>query len=244
MVKIREKLKRWAEDNDFYITVPMNPIASKVINEKMRLVEPQVHISRKDVEFINNLFDTQSEKLTALSVLCYAKAYADTDGKFKLSQRMFSHWIGMNSKTVRKYLKTLENMGFISLYEVGNISSWYQKTVVSQLNTYQAKFPIESSGEFELTSNNIIALYENLFLDKCSQRKDDWIQIPGYDGWYYINSDGDVKVIERTIGGRKFPPKYLKPFKSSSGKLYYNLMENGSQRKISLEKIQSLISQN
>lgn len=236
---IREHLKQWAKDNDFFFTVAMNPIATKVIQNDMRLQDPAVYISDSDITAIKERFDTYNEQILALAVLCYAKAYASDDGTFKLSQRLLGHWIGMNKKTVHKYLERLENMGYISLYEPGEVSSWYQKTVVSQLNTYQLNVPYTNDGEIVFDDNDVKSLYDQLFLGKTSG-DDQWHHIPGFNGWYWISDRGNVKVCERIIKGRKFPSKTLRPFKSASGKLYYNLMSDGVQRKISLEKLQKI----
>lgn len=239
VVEIREHLKQWAKDNDFYFTVAMNPIATKVITEDMHLADAPVYLNDEDIAAIKERFDTYSEQLIALAVLCYAKAYADDDGKFKISQRMLGHWIGMNKKTVHKYLKRLENAGYISLYEAGETSSWYQKTVVSQLNCYQLCVPYINVGNFTFCDNNVAKLYDCIFLN--TQPLDEvWCPIPGYNNWYWINSQGKVKVCERMMNGRRFPSKILRPFQSASGKLYYNLMCDGVQRKVSLEKLQDL----
>lgn len=243
VVKIRNHLKKWAKDNDFYFTVAMNPIAARVIENDMHLLEPEVHISNDDIAIIKECFDTYNEQIVALAVLCYAKAYADEDGTFKLSQRLLGHWIGMNKKTVHKYLQNLENMEYITLCETGEINSWYHKTVVSQMNSYKFNVPVMNEGEFSLDDNNIKAFYELLFLGTVSV-DDQWHRIPGYNGWYWLSDSGNVKVCERTIGSRTFSEKILNPFKSSSGKVYYNLMSDGVQRKVRLDKIRELVSKN
>lgn len=241
--EIRAQLKKWATENNFYFEVAMNPIATRVIENDMRLLgDMNIYINKKDINTIDDLFDSYYEKITALGVLCYAKAYADENGKFKLSQRSFSHWIGINKKTVAKYLKTLEKLRYIEKVESGDIKSWYQTTVVVQLNTYKIIVPYENCGEFELKDNNIELLYSESF-SGVNVSAEQWYPIPGYFGYYQVSSEQRVKVCKRIVNGREFPEKILNPFKSKSGKSYVNLLgEDGKQKKISIEKLLEISS--
>ena len=83
---IREKLKIWAKDNNFYFNVSMNTIANRVIDGQMKLQgDFPIYISRTDIDIIQKHFDSYYERIVALAVLCYSKAYAK-DNKFKISK--------------------------------------------------------------------------------------------------------------------------------------------------------------
>ena len=74
---IREKLKIWAKDNNFYFNVSMNTIASRVIDGQMKLQgDFPIYINDTDIGIIQRDFDSYYERIVALAVLCYAKAYA------------------------------------------------------------------------------------------------------------------------------------------------------------------------
>lgn len=218
----------------------MNPIATKVIEQNMKLEgESPVYINQDDIEEIKNRFDTYYERKIALAIICYAKAYA-VDGKFKLSQGMFANWLGMNPRTIRKYLNTMATLEFLYQSENGDVNSWYQKYVVSELNTFEIGLPLINEGEFKLIDNDIEKLYEEIFLGNFSVTDDsNWFPIPGHNDWYYINVDGKVKVEERIINGRKFPAKIVRSYKSSSGKSYVSLYdpESKSQKKYCVDTL-------
>lgn len=241
--EIREQLKKWAKENNFYFEVAMNPIATRVIEKDMKFLGGEdIYINTLDIELIKNNFDSYYEQITALGVLCYAKAYADEKGEFKLSQRSFSHWVGINKKTVTKYLKLLEKFKYIEKVESGAIKSWYQTTVIVQLNTYKILVPHENCGEYELKDNDIELLYSELFTD-INLENEQWYDVPGYFGYYQVSSEQRVRVCRRVVNGREFPEKILNQFKSKSGKAYVNLLgEDGKQKKISVEKLLEMAS--
>lgn len=239
--QIRDKLKEWAKDNKFYLKVSMNSIIERVIEREGFLSgQTPIHISSGDVAIIKDRFDTYEERLVALAILCYAKAYADASGQFTLSVSALSHWLTFQPKHLRKYLNRLINLEYITLVTKGDINSWYRSTVVITIDTYKINAPYDAAaGEFELIDNNIEQLYEDAFLDTT------WYSIPGYRGWYKINEAKDVKVCERVIGERHYYGKVLQPTASTSGRLYVNLLnENGKQIKCSLDNLYELARKN
>ena len=162
--EIREQLKDWAKENEFFISVAMNPLIDKVIKENMTLQgSAPVPISLREVELITDRFDSYGERITALAVLCYAKVYSDCNGSFKLSISSLAKWLCMEQRTVRNHLKTLCDFGFIKQKENGGISSWYNNVVVSALHKYQLDFTPDVDGDYQLIHNNINKLYDDVF---------------------------------------------------------------------------------
>lgn len=237
-MQIRGSLSEWAKQNNFFFTVSMNSVADRVISDDMKLEgDMDIFIGQPDIDEIIRRCDTYEERLIALAVLCYAKAYADASGVFKISQRMLSYWTGLNARSVKKYLDRLCGLEYICLEKKGDINSWYQSTVVIQLNTYKALFPITNVGEYCLLDNNIHALYDLVFVG-IDRTKEIWYDLPGYNDLYLISNHLRVMVKGREINGRKFKEKVLRPFKSSSGKEYVNLIdESQNQVKVSVEKL-------
>lgn len=230
--EIREQLKDWAKENEFFISVAMNPLIDKVIKENMTLQgSAPVPISLREVELITDRFDSYGERITALAVLCYAKVYSDCNGSFKLSISSLAKWLCMEQRTVRNHLKTLCDFGFIKQKENGGISSWYNNVVVSALHKYQLDFTPDVDGDYQLIHNNINKLYDDVFTFG------EWHEIPGHTN-YWISDGKQVRVLERHVGNKHYPSKILKPTFSASGKQYVYLKEDsGRQKKISLDRL-------
>ena len=104
--EIRESLKDWAKQYGFFFTVAMNGVADRVISEKMTLRgQNPVFVNQNDIDIIVKKFDTYEERIVALAVLCYAKIYTTNRGDFKLSISALASWLGMERKTVSKYIR-------------------------------------------------------------------------------------------------------------------------------------------
>lgn len=233
--EIRERLKDWAKENDFFITVAMNPLIDKVVENDMKLKgDAPVLISDREVNIIVDKFDLYEERVVALAVLCYAKEYSDNNGVFKLSTSALARWLCMEQRTIRKHIKTLCEFGFIKQKRATSTSSWYRTTVVSKLNEYQLCFDFDEDGEYQLIHNNLNNLYDDIFISG------EWHDIPGHKN-YKISDDGHVRVLERFVGDKRYPSKLLKPTISASGKKYVYLREDdGGQTKIALDKLYSM----
>lgn len=221
----------------------MKVIASRVIDGEMKLTgDQEIYVSKSDIDEIVERFDTYYERIVALGILCFAKANADSAGEFKISQSAFTHWLNLDKKTSRKYMKMLEDYGYIE--KVGKIEtkSWYQTMVVSSVGKYRILVPFKNSGTYILSDNNIDDLYCQAFLG-YSLDEEIWYPVPGYNGWYQVSNQGRVKVNEREVGGRYFSERIIKPFKSQSGKLYVNLFgEDGKQKKVMVQKLLKIAS--
>ena len=198
MFKIRTHLQEWAQENNFYIKVSMNSIAKRVIDDNMRLLgETPVKINNRDVEEINLRCDTDQERIFALGILCYAKEYADKDGKFNLSNSGFSKWISQYvGLKVSDYIHMFIMLEYIEIVKKTNTNSWYHKDVVKSLNTYKILVPFKNTGKYTLVDNNLGKLFDELFSD-IDTDSEKWCNIEGYNDWYQISNMKRIRVKER-----------------------------------------------
>ena len=237
---IRTQLIQWAKANNFYITIAMNPIAARVIRHQMKLLDyGPIRISQEDVTIIKERFDSHMERLMALSILCYSKAYGDAQGKFKLSTSMFSIWLGINKITTKKYLALLEDMEYILPVETSHVSVWYHKEAVNTLNLYRLNVPARNEGTYILKENDIHQLYAQIF-EGVDASQEIWYPIPGYNGWYQISDQRRVRVCQRTVGSRTYPAKVLRLSQKGNQSFAYLCGEDGKQRKISIDKLMAM----
>ncbi|MCI8609022.1 MAG: hypothetical protein HFE73_05215 [Firmicutes bacterium] len=238
---IRTQLIQWAKANNFYITIAMNPIAARVIRHHMKLLDyGPIKISHEDVSIIKKKFDSHMERLMALSLLCYGKAYADTKGEFKLSTSMLAIWLGINKITAKKYLAALEDMEYILPVEASNVNVWYQKEPVNTLNLYRINVPTRNAGPYILKENDIHQLYSEIF-EGVDTSREVWYPIPGYNDWYQISDQRRVRVCQRTVGGRNYPAKVLRLSQKGNQSFAYLYDEKGKQRKISTAKLMDMV---
>ena len=230
---LRGQLKTWAKENNFFITMAMNPLCDRVIRDDMKLLgQEPVRINDADADDIAYCFDTYEERIVALAVLSYAKIYSDSDGCFKLSIAALADWLCMERKTVSKYLKTLEGLNFIRQQDTGTTNSWYQKVVVTGCNTYQLGFETINTGEFTMDDNDIDKLYDLIFVNG------EWHDIPGFNNWYMISDDGQVRVKKRFSNERLFASKILWPTVIPSGRKYVKLRtDDGKQQTCSIKNL-------
>lgn len=236
---IREQLKKWAKQYEFFFTVSMNSIAERVISENMNFLgNCSVYVNKDDINIIIKKFDTYEERIVALAVLCYAKIYKDSNGDFKLSISSLANWLGMERKTVSKYIRKLCDFDFIKLKDLGQVNSWYKKVVVNGCNTYQLCFETVNSGNYSMRDNNIEKLYDSILVEGI------WHDIPGYNGWYMISDDRQIRVKQRISNGKTLPSKILWPTPLPYGRKYINLRnDNGKQSRCSIEKLYQLATQ-
>ena len=230
---IREKLKIWAKENNFYFNVSMNTIASRVIDGQMKLQgDFPIYINDTDIGIIQRDFDSYYERIVALAVLCYAKAYAK-DNKFKISQIALEHWLNINHRTLSKYFKMLEEFDYVGKVQGGDIHSWYNKYVVAESYTYEILVPCENTGKYQLVDNNIFDLYDVIF-NGVDLHNEEWYPIEGYNDWYEISSAGRVRAKEREIDGRLFPAKILlqQNMKTAKSKYVYLFDEHTKKQKL------------
>lgn len=231
--EIRERLKAWAKENSFYFTVSMNTVADRVISGQMKLLggEP-VYINEADKLIIVDKFDTYEERIVALAILCYAKTHSDRYGHFQLSQASLGKWLKMERKTIAKHIDQMVGSNFMAVVETGSVNSWYQSMVAVGCSIYELCFETINNGEWQLRDNDLHKLYDTMFVEG------DWHDIPGFNGWYMISDDRQIRAKERRSCGKTYSSKILWPTTLPHGRTYINLRnEEGKQKRCSIEKL-------
>lgn len=163
-VEIRKSIFDWAKENKIYITYNLNNIIYQALRDKQRLKDNIiVRTNQGDIDEIKSRFDSKNTRLTALALLCYAKAYADRDKEFTLSTVSLGAWIGIDDSNLRKfYLRELLDFEYISRVENKDNFSW-NKNKSSKLIRYKINVDIHNSGNIQLDNNDIEILYNQIF---------------------------------------------------------------------------------
>lgn len=160
-IDIRNSIFEWAKKNNIYIHYNLNKIIYHAVADKKRLKDNIIiKINDKDIKEIINRFDSKNTRLTALAILCYAKAYANRDGEFTLSSISLGAWINIVDQNLRsRHIKELIDFEYIS--RANKSSGWNKNNGRSQ--KYKINVDIHNSGKYCLIDNNIIGLYEDIF---------------------------------------------------------------------------------
>ena len=236
-------LKEWAKRYNFFLTVSMINIAQRVINDRMTLCCAEVGVDDSEVEMIRSISKNSTQEKFALAILCYAKAYANSKGVFKISKSAFAHWLGFGDRiaNMNPYFQFLIDTGYIKKHVLTNINSWYKKTVVSTLNEYIIVADYNKDDkQYTLHDNNIDQLYEEAFLGVSSE--DDWlpIEVSNISDGYFVKREDNSKVKREQFvseNGKLFKAKILKPV-IKSGEKYFNLKTiNGLTKLVRADKL-------
>lgn len=163
-VEIRKSIFDWAKENKIYIIYNLNNIIYQALRDKQRLKDNiTIKINQKDIDNIKSRFDSKNTRLTALALLCYAKAYADRDKEFTLSSVSLGAWIGIADSHLRgTYLKEVIDFEYVSKVESTNSYSW-NKSKKNKSTRYKINVDIHNSGEIQLINNDIRTLYNQIF---------------------------------------------------------------------------------
>jgi len=162
-VDIRKEIFDWGKRNNILIKYNVNSIIYKALDDKSRLKDNVViKINNSDVSEITNRFDSKNTRLTALAILCYAKAYADRDKMFNMSTVALSAWINItNSNLGSRHIKELVDFGYITKVSTpNNTFTWDKKIIACE---YRINVEIHNSGKYVLIDNDIIDLYSEIF---------------------------------------------------------------------------------
>ena len=163
---IRNEIQAWAKSNGIFINYDLNNMIMKLFekNAKANLESPIIKINENDMDVINKKFDNKKTKLTALAMLCYAKAYANKKGEFSISTVGLSAWTGLNRKVLSsRYIKELIEFKYLSLIEKPNNNRSWEKNTASQSTKYRINHKLHNSGNMMLKENNLEILFLEVF---------------------------------------------------------------------------------
>lgn len=163
--EIREKVFDWAGRNGIHIPYNLNLIIYHAAeNPKPLTMNPEVRVSRREVQEIIRRFDRKNTRLAALAMLCYAKVFADLKGEFAISSVSLGCWLGIADSNLRGiYLKELLDFGYLSKVKQTNATFAWEKSAKSKCCRYLVRQPLTNAGEFLLVGNDIRGLYETAF---------------------------------------------------------------------------------
>ncbi len=163
--EIRHKLFDWANSHGLFVKYNVNLMITKAIEENRPLSKgKEIRISDDDFARIKDLFDLKKTRLTALAVLCCAKAYANENGEFVLSSCDLGAWLDIYNTNLRnRYLAELCLFGYISKVEIPKNNSKWVKTEIDKSTKYKINVPFVNEGNHILVDNNILGLYNEFF---------------------------------------------------------------------------------
>lgn len=163
---IREFIFDWANLQKINISISLNNCITNAVNDKKRLTNNNfIYISETDIEEIKKRFDTKNSRLLSLSLLCYAKQFADSNNEFEISLASLSNWTGIIRQHISsRYIPELIDFRYISKVRSGSVKSFtWDSSAKSKMNKYKILVPIENSGSNILCDNNIKELYLKIF---------------------------------------------------------------------------------
>ena len=145
----------------------VNRLLDKASSDKRRLRgDEPVRISETDIKNITDRFDSVKARKVALALLCYAKAFADSDNQFQISIVSLCNWLRIGTTQMHtSYLKELQTFEYISRVQDADektIFSW-DNVVKSKSGTYKLMVKFVNAGKYELHNNDIEDLYHQCF---------------------------------------------------------------------------------
>ena len=162
-LEIRDAIFSWGKKHDVFIKYSVNNIIYKVLEDKTRLKDNiSIKINKADIEEINRRFDKKNTKLTALALLCYAKACANRDKEFDISSVALSNWLGINSGDMSTYYLR-EVIDFEYITKISTPSNTFKWDTSKQNSGYRINVDIHNSGNYTLKDNDILDLYFQIF---------------------------------------------------------------------------------
>lgn len=129
-----------------------------------------VNISDEDILEIKTRFDNQNQRKIAFALLCYAKANADKNGCFYMSYSELANWISMDIDNMKKrhfnkiikfdYIEKTKTSKKTFTWDKEKNKNYYQKNKFKINVDYSNDF----TGKWILTDNNILNLFEEIFI--------------------------------------------------------------------------------
>ena len=163
-VETRNEIFNWGKKYGVYIQCNVNAIIHQAFAEDQRLKDNlHIYINTDDIKNIKDRFDSKNARLTALSLLCYAKAFSDYKHEFSISLVDLSNWTKIhNTQFSSRIIPELIEFGYISKVKNEDIFSW-NGNVKSQKSKFRIEVPFVNNGQYELVDNQIRLLYQQIF---------------------------------------------------------------------------------
>jgi len=161
--EIRAAIFAWAKSYRIYIKYNLNSIIYRAMEDKSGLRDDiTVRVSSGDIAEINSRFDSRGTKLTALAMLCYAKAYADGEKSFDIPVASLSAWVNIDKGNLSgRHIRELLDFGYIS--KALPPENGYVWNSGGDKSRYRMCAEVQNIGEYELRDNNIQELYAEAF---------------------------------------------------------------------------------
>lgn len=167
-LSIREAIFKWANTYNVYIKYNINDIIKCANADKRRLTaHVAIHVCPDDIAQIKKRFDRPKIRLTALALLCFAKAHADKDGVFTVSSVALGAWLGIHRSTLqRQYIQELRDFKYLEVVKPPCNSSfaWNRIDTYAKSTHYKLLVPLRDDGEFVMEDNDILKFYHQIFI--------------------------------------------------------------------------------
>lgn len=164
-LQVREAIFAWANKYNIFIDFSVNSIVNVVMDSKTELRgDTAVYVSDDDVLQIVSRFDSDNVRMVALAILCYAKAFANSDGLFDLSEAAIAHWVDIRRSNVSSYyIRELMNYGYIEKVKPKKAVYTWNKTARNKSAKLKIKVSFANEGRYMLVGNDIDRLYHDIF---------------------------------------------------------------------------------
>lgn len=166
-IEIREQIFAWGKEYNIFINQNVNSIIYQALSDKRRLRGGEnIYINQNDIDAINRRFDNNKVKLTALAILCYAKAFANEKEEVKISNLALSNWLGIDDSYMsKKIIREIIDFDFMEKTECTGSALFFNwnGNAKSKSPVYKLHIPINNSGEYSFSHNDIKKVYSDLF---------------------------------------------------------------------------------
>lgn len=169
-VQCREAIFDWANKYKIYISDDLNNIISRAFGDKHEIAGSiDIRVSKDDILEILRRFDKYNTKLSAFSILCFAKKHADKNGMFYMSRIGLSNWIGIDQNNLsNRHIKELEDFGYLERAAKNDIKSIkIRNKQVSKMLIYRIKVDFKNSGEYIVQDIDIRKEYDDIEKQVC-----------------------------------------------------------------------------
>lgn len=164
-LETRDALFAWGAENHIYINYNVSSMINYVWDHDKTTLSTieSVPVTNEDIRQINRRFDDRKTKLLAFALLCYSKAFSDSNGEFSLSYAELSAWTGLSVSSIsKKYIPNIIRYRYaVIVSDNSKFHSKHQK-VLNDRNRYKL---VEKNNDDSVCNvgNDIIKAFSFLF---------------------------------------------------------------------------------